>query len=379
MARSVLAPRHSVDVSKPKGTLWPLKRHTLAKHHLLIGYLDAWVGIVGHKFPHALLVDGFAGPGEYEGREKGSPLKILDAYLLRPDRDKLRTYFKFLFIEQDEARATYLRGLVEEAEPRDGWNAEVVHGDFADVLPGRLADFRTRHPNAPVFAFIDPFGAGDEAADLASELIAVPRSEVLIYIPTTFLHRFTTREGFDQTMDRLFGSRERWEAAGALVGDARKQFLQNAFEDRMRESYAFVRAFEIVPKDGRNGYTLFFGTGKELGLRRMKASMWKLDPYNGASFRDSATVDHPVLFDPKPDLARLERDLSEHFESRAFPIEEAEDFTLHKTAFRDDAHLKQTLAKAERENRLELVSAKEGRKPGTFPPGTVVQFAMTLL
>jgi hypothetical protein len=69
-----------------------------------------------------------------------------------------------------------------------------------------------------------------------------------------------------------------------------------------------VRSFEITPaaEAGGNTYYLFFGTGSQMGLRRMKDAMWKVDPEAGQAFRDSTLVDHPVLFEQEPGLGRLE-------------------------------------------------------------------------
>lgn len=362
------------SVPKPSETLWPLKRHTLAKHQLLVAYLDAWIGIVGQRFRHMLLVDGFAGPGEYADGEDGSPIRMLKAYRERPDLDRVAASPHFLFIEADPRRADHLRDLVPEAGSGERWTHEVVTGDFSREFPARLAEFRRKHPQEPVFAFIDPFGAGDEAAELASELVQSPRAEVLIYVPTSFLNRFATQPDFEQTMDKLYGSRERWIAAREIpAGPARRQFLQNAFAERMQESCKWVRFFEITPAEGTNSYTLFFGTSHPLGLERMKDAMWKLDPDGGASFRDSTMVDEPVLFEPEPLLSRLESQLREKFGFDDFSIEQAEEFTLFETAFRHNGHLKATLREAETSGRLEPVTARPTKRK-TYGEGTVVRF-----
>jgi hypothetical protein len=53
---------------------WRADPHTLAKHRILKGYLGAWfpamtLGAYGHR--RVLIIDGFAGPGDYEGGEEG--------------------------------------------------------------------------------------------------------------------------------------------------------------------------------------------------------------------------------------------------------------------------------------------------------------------
>jgi len=107
----------------------------------------------------------------------------------------------------------------------------------------------------------------------------------------------------------------------------------------------------------------------------MKEAMWKLDPVTGQRFRDSSNVDHPVLFEPEPDVAPLRRMLREHFGTHPITIEEAEDFTLFETPVRHDAHLKkQTLSVGEREGQLAPVDAKPGRRKCTYPKGARMRF-----
>ncbi len=344
---------------------------------MLIGYLDAWIGILGSWADHVLLVDGFAGPGEYSGREPGSPMLMLDAFLRRKDRANLKPVFHYVFIEQHQARCDHLSGLIAKRTLVPGkTDVQVVHGDFAAVFQSKLDAIRMRVGEVPpTFAFIDPFGAGEDAATLASNLVSLPRCEALVYVPISHLARFVDNPDMEATLDRLYDG-SAWRPACAFADlQTRKQMLQDAFIARLTSSCRYVRPFEIVPAVGKNSYVLFFGTNHELGLRRMKDSMWKIDPAGGAIFRDSSTVDHPVLFETKPDLTRLEFELRTRFAKDPFSIATAAQFTLTETAFRDNGHLKPALKAAEAEGRIELVTARPGRRRGQFPDGTVLRFA----
>jgi len=69
-------------MSKKSDGLWPMRRHTQAKHVILRKYLDAWLPILGagrSAAEHVMLIDGFAGPGRYTTGEDGSPLIMLKA------------------------------------------------------------------------------------------------------------------------------------------------------------------------------------------------------------------------------------------------------------------------------------------------------------
>jgi hypothetical protein len=79
------------------------------------------------------------------------------------------------------------------------------------------------------------------------------------------------------------------------------------------------------------------------------------------------------LFEQKPDLTRLRDMLREKFGGTWFTIEQAEEFTLLETAFRDNGHLKPTLKAAEANGVLE-VDRPAGKRLGSFTPGTRMRF-----
>ena len=67
-------------MATPRTLLWPLEPHSKAKHLVLRNYLDAWLPILGSRSGRILFVDGFAGPGQYESGEEGSPVVALRAF-----------------------------------------------------------------------------------------------------------------------------------------------------------------------------------------------------------------------------------------------------------------------------------------------------------
>ena len=60
-------------MAAPKQTIWKLEPHTRAKHEILKRYLQAWIILSQGRFPEILYIDGFAGPGEYEGGKPDLP------------------------------------------------------------------------------------------------------------------------------------------------------------------------------------------------------------------------------------------------------------------------------------------------------------------
>jgi three-Cys-motif partner protein len=357
--------------------LWEIARPTQAKHTILRKYLDAWLPILGggkYAHEHVVMIDGFAGPGRYLGGEPGSPLIMLSAYL--EHSAKLDASPHFYFIEEDGARCAHLRDELARLELASSIEIEVIEGSFPVEFPGLVQRLTQRFGGLPpTFAFIDPFGVEEIPSALSVPLLRFPRCELLIYFPVSFIARFVSTLEFAPTLSALY-SGDSWLAARDEPDfEKRKELLHDLFLAELRKQVTFVRSFEITPahEAGGNTYYLFFGTGSELGLQRMKDAMWKVDPEAGQAFRDSTLHDHPVLFEQQPELGRLLDLLRGRFKNAWFTIEEAQKFTLVETPFRDNGHLKPILKAAEKAGTIEVQRAP-GKHAGTFATGARCRF-----
>jgi len=287
-----------------KDTLWPITRPTQAKHMILRTYLDAWLPILGagrHAHEHVVLIDGFAGPGRYSGGEPGSPLIMLKAYL--DHSAALDATPHFFFIEEHHERCEHVRQEIAALSLPSKVDVKIIEGSFLDEFPALIDGLRTRFGQLPpTFAFIDPFGAEEIPAALSTPLLEIPRCELLVYFPVGFLARFAEQPEFKPILDSLYGG-EQWKRALATPDfETRKRILHDLFLAELQKRVTWVRSFEITPaaEAGGNTYYLFFGTGSQMGLRRMKDAMWRVDPEAGQAFRDSTLADHPVLFEQEP-------------------------------------------------------------------------------
>src|SRR5437667_11563413 len=87
--------------------------HTRAKHEILRRYLQAWLPIMTNRNEHVVIIDGFAGPGEYIGGESGSPLIAVDTFLNHTYAKIREKKVTVLFIEEDARRCEYLERLLD--------------------------------------------------------------------------------------------------------------------------------------------------------------------------------------------------------------------------------------------------------------------------
>ena len=89
--------------------IWQADQHTLAKHYILKRYLEAWAPILLQRGLNkgVLYIDGFAGPGEYIGKEPGSPIIAMDSLVNHVLRSHFQGRIVFYFIEQMKERAKH--------------------------------------------------------------------------------------------------------------------------------------------------------------------------------------------------------------------------------------------------------------------------------
>lgn len=123
-------------MATPKTTLWPLEPHTQAKHAILDAYLKAWFPILAKWHPELLYVDGFCGPGRYEGGEKGSPIVAIEA--ARSNNSRIHSRLKFWFGDERKDRIESLKEELEKIECPSSYNIQPFHGEFDKEFESEL-------------------------------------------------------------------------------------------------------------------------------------------------------------------------------------------------------------------------------------------------
>lgn len=231
----------------PKTKLWAIDPHTAAKHQILRWYLQAWFPILGKYNGRIVYFEGFAGPGEYEGAEPGSPLVALDVAL--EQHAHLRKEVVFYLVEANEEREGHLRELIQKRKEDglpEGFSFEVRRAEFASEFAAMLDDLDTKGlALAPTFAFIDPFGFKGLPMALIHRLLGHKGTEAFINFPVNPVNRFIEHpnEEINAQMVELFGTPEALDHKGF---DALRQLYQRQLE----EAATYVRFFSMHRADG---------------------------------------------------------------------------------------------------------------------------------
>jgi three-Cys-motif partner protein len=362
-------------MAKHQPVVWPIEPHTAAKHAILRRYLQAWIPILSRGNARVVYIDGFAGPGEYEGGEQGSPiLALTEAAAAARQRPLAMT---FLFVEENAERAANLEVAVSRLKVPPTFHVELRRGR-CDVEINALLD-RLRANNqslAPTFALLDPFGWVGTPMSLVQRLMSNRSCEVLITFMLEEMNRFLEHEDQPGNFDELFGTPD-WRLAPSAGNPGRIDFLRALYQRQLETTaqIRYVRWFEMRNHKGAIDYFLFFGTNNQLGLRKMKEAMWRVDAIGGCRFSDATDPDQLTLL-AELNVQDIARRLSARFHGQTVTVEAVEIFIVEDTPY-CDFHYKRALKGMEQADppALRVVDAKAGRRKGQFPNGTVLAFA----
>jgi three-Cys-motif partner protein len=367
-------------MAAPKTTVWKLDPHTRAKHAILRRYLQAWTPILTQGgFPKVAYLDGFAGPGQYEGGEDGSPIIALKAALDHSAR--ITGQVIFVFVEEKPDRAEFLRQLVQSMSLPNNFVVQ-IYGE--KTFEQAFAEFRRLHADRnarlpPTFAFIDPFGWTGAPFSVVQSILGQPSCEVFVTFMYEEINRFIGHPEQEANFDAFFGTREWRSGINLVVPAKRNRFLHDLYLRQLKQAARakYVRSFQMRNTAGVTDYYLFYATNSPLGLKKMKEAMWKVDESGEFRFSDATDPNQMVLFSKSPRFDDLEKRIIARFAGQEPSVGEIEEFVLAETAYRETHYKRHILKELEGGNppRIEVVGTPPNRRRGTFgDPSMRVRF-----
>ena len=353
---------------QPRTTIWELEPHTAAKHEILGRYLQAWAPILSQgNFPHLVIIDGFAGPCRYSKGEEGSPIIAIKAVINQPR--PIRAKVDFHFIELDNKRAAHL--LTEIAQLALPTNVSFkVHGErtFQEAFPEvwNIYSPKAGRARPPTFVFIDPFGFKIPFA-YVTRVLNTQSCEVLINFMFEEINRFLSQEHQPENFDELFGCPDWRKGIEIKSPRERVKFLHDLYQEQLIKAGGarFVRSFAMRNERNTLDYFLFFGTNSELGLKKIKEAMWRVDESGTYTFSDATDPNQSVLFAAEPDRGLLKDLILDHFRGLEASIDEIERYVVRETPFRE-THYKKVLQTLEADGEFKPVNPSGTRRRGTY-------------
>jgi three-Cys-motif partner protein len=363
-------------------TVWPADRHTLAKHSILKAYLDAWMPILSRQSAHfeakhgrstwkdVLFVDAFAGPGEYEGGEPGSPIIALRAAANHLVRFPIPV--RLVFNELDKNRYQHLTDVVAREQTalqsRNNVVMDPVQNLTGEDLVSQLLSQSQRDGSefGPALVFLDQFGFAAVSMETIARVMENRSSEVFLLLDFRGMNRWISDKSKAVSFNRAFGGAE-WQPAQSMNSQDQESYLldQYVVALRSRGNADYVTSFSMFDDSDRLLYRLIFCTNNLRGLEKMKESMWKVDKTGECKFSDRDCPGQLRLLSAAFDQSWLAEDLLRAFAAKTVSVHEVREYVLVHTP----CYLfKNALKRLEMDSGsgVSCISAPAQRKAGTY-------------
>lgn len=274
-----------------------MKPHSEAKVALYGLYLEKYLAILGVApgITKINIFDVFCGTGIYKNGKVGSPIV---AY------NKIKQTRDFLSLKNKIGKPTSL--TVNDSNPESIKTAsshlsELIKNDpcceleFYNLDAAKMIELiNTKMSHQPYsernLIFIDPTGYKEIHRQDLYKLLKAKRSEIVLFLPISFMHRFKgiAQTDFDNpayTHLRRFIS-EFFEAVPPPIRMSETMGIHD-FIKYVKEALKFDKFYAtsfFLKRDATKYYALFFITPNLLGLEKIIDTKWELDPEMGQGF-----------------------------------------------------------------------------------------------
>ncbi|MCB9502472.1 MAG: three-Cys-motif partner protein TcmP [Deferribacteres bacterium] len=276
-----------------------LLNHSEAKVRLLGEYLKRYLNIIcNDKYTRKIKIfDLFCGEGLYENGGEGSPLVILrevkDIHFANVAKLKSFSQIDCHFNDIEGTKIEKIKRVVEEKSLYYKEFGEIVFSsnDY-QIEINSLFELLPKLQNEKAFIFIDPYEYKHIKASQIKRLMDTGITEVLLWLPTQFMYRFSFNgipQALKDFIEELTQYKE-WNKAESIWKFIDQ--LKIGFQNYMGMNY-FVDTFTIQ-KDTNTVFCLFFFSSHIKGFEKMLEAKWEIDTEQGKGW--NYTGNQPSLF-----------------------------------------------------------------------------------
>ncbi|HED06140.1 MAG TPA: three-Cys-motif partner protein TcmP [Ignavibacteria bacterium] len=239
---------------------------TAAKIEIYRKYLEGYLPKLLMQFGTCLIADLFCGAGK-NGDKNGSPLVLIDRakYILSSSHLKEKQ-IQILFNDQDSSN---IQNLEEELKKNEFGNniqiIKILNDKFEVLLPQIIKKYK--NDNIPKFFFLDPFTYANVTIEHLKQLLSLPHTEVLLFLPIFHSYRFSSDQKMSgKNKTRIFV--EQFTTRGITDYKDIDDFMDSVKEKLLSElSLDYVR--HVLLDGGVSKNSLFLLTKHQAGMLLM--------------------------------------------------------------------------------------------------------------
>lgn len=269
--------------------------HSKAKVEYYQKYLSRYLSImsVAKNIKEVNIFDVFCGRGVYADGGLGSPIRTVQTTKEVRANHPSNKQFNLYFNDAEIAFVKQVKKYINEHYPdnKDFCNimylcapAENFFEKLCDFLP--KTGFGTRN-----FLFVDPYGYKDINKQTFQRLMRNQNTEMLLFLPISFMHRFTHyafNEDANNGALRLREFIEQFFPADHKIRSEEPIDIKE-YIDALSEAFSFNGKYYtssyFIERDSRNYFALFAICNNLLGLEKAVETKWSLDEEDGQGFR----------------------------------------------------------------------------------------------
>lgn len=269
--------------------------HSKAKVEYYQKYLSRYLSImsVAKNIKEVNIFDVFCGRGVYADGGLGSPIRTVQTTKEVRANHPSNKQFNLYFNDAEIAFVKQVKKYINEHYPdnKDFCNimylcapAENLFEKLCDFLP--KTGFGTRN-----FLFVDPYGYKDINKQTFQRLMRNQNTEMLLFLPISFMHRFTHyafNEDANNGALRLREFIEQFFPADHKIRSEEPIDIKE-YIDALSEAFSFYGKYYtssyFIERDSRNYFALFAICNNLLGLEKAVETKWSLDEEDGQGFR----------------------------------------------------------------------------------------------
>ena len=300
--------------------------HSRAKVAFYREYLTRFLSIMSvSKYCEKVnIFDVFCGRGVYADGGHGSPIQAMETIQqVRADHPSptiIRLYLNDLVRQNVDGVKEY----IDQHFSDNLCSVKYLNAPAANLFE-KLPSFLENTPKeSKNLLFIDPYGYKEIHKRTLAQLMSNRRTEILLFLPISFMHRFT-HYAFDgdankgaQPLKEFIS--EFFDENHPVRGDQPmdvKQYIKE-LEKAFSFNGTYLTTSYFIKRDCRNYFAVFYITTNWLGLERAIDSIWALDESKGQGFwQEERNENELLLFD---DQVFKENDRKEVHEKIKFRV-----------------------------------------------------------
>lgn len=281
--------------------------HSAAKVAFYRSYLEKLLSImsVAKYFTRVNIFDVFCGRGVYADGGHGSPIQAMEAIKKVRENYPSNTEFRLYLNDVVKKYVLGVKEYINEHFQADGLcKVKYLNAPAIRLFKELEAFLLTMPKTSKNLLFIDPYGYKDIHKETLRRMMANGRTEILLFLPISFMHRFT-HYAFDGNANkgalplREFISEFFPEGHPVRSDDPMdvKQYIRELTKAFSFGGKYYTTSY-FIERDSKNYFAVFFMTTNILGLEKAVDTMWELDEIEGKGFHQADSVSRQTtMFD----------------------------------------------------------------------------------